>query len=233
MGIRSFIPSKDDEKKKTYTWQEIRFIVFVAIVYLFEHHYISKTIATKNPKYFSQLVRTILQKNCWLQSLESFNKSKEERWNYLMSIFINRLNVDDIILETLWTNDKIKIPIAKELSRHVNVERISHTDDEKDGDRFCAATWQSIIQEKQIQLLGRYIDPSVCQMILATSVEYNSEKVDTLFLVQNHHFSKLFDKGRIYYEERKIAKIAALVKLLNDEKLLLPEVNKIVISFCF
>jgi hypothetical protein len=225
-----------NEKKKVYTWQEIRFIIFEDIVYFLysRHRRHQASFAVKDIEYLTRLIRTMLSGRvsdrdndgnyCWLQFLEYFCGEGLigdglKRWNDIMTVLVNKLNANDVILETLWTNEKIKIPISSNLAEYISID--------KESDKFYFAAYNPI-EHKQIQLLGRYVDSHSCKLFRLSPSDH---KEVNLYFVKSIRFCKLFDEERIYYEECRVAKIAAVSRVLSDGKFLLPEINKIIVSF--
>jgi hypothetical protein len=245
-------PAKDAKgEKKSYSWQELQFITFEHIVHLFEchclhygnynnygnignrgrlsnSHHIMFFEPEDNPKYFSQLIGNILKESSWLQCLELLSYKEDnlikEQWKVIMFILISRLNVDDSILETLWTNEKIRIPIDVTICKHFHLasERFYTVDN------HYGFAYRSTVEKKQIQLLARYTDPSVCQI-----VHFYGKVIGIMLILQNQYFSKLFEEDRLFYERIRVAKVGALVKLLDDNKFLFSEINKIIAVYCY
>lgn len=233
--------------KKTCTWQELRFVVFENIVHLFDFHCKlgeQVNFTEENPRYFRELIRTLVQNNTWFECLKSIdfeNHFMKERWAIVMFILIRWLKVKDIILQTIWLNDKIKIPIMDCIIKHV---KIANIDDH--ANRFyilhnvCKNKQPNITdylyERAQIQLFGRYIDSSLCQMIHFNSCD---EKIDNQALIQRHHFRLLFQKERLHYEEMILVQMAQLLELLDSfqpkigQQFLIFELNQIIIAFCF
>jgi hypothetical protein len=240
---------EEDDEEESYTWRQLRFIIFKRIIRLFEHYCLHHVDYTRmeNNHYFIQLIRSMLKENVWLQCLESPLDGRdddndsyviEEKRKITMFILANTLDIEDTIFETILSNDKIEIPITSNVLHHTNLV----TNDIDKKSRFYLVKFTLIGKkgilnqynfsaEKQIRLLGRYIDPCICQPIRPVIL---ADKSNISFILRNHYLSRLFEEQRLFYEERRVVKISALLKLLNslnDEKFLLPEINKIIVHF--
>jgi hypothetical protein len=193
----------------------------------------------------------MLNENVWLQSLSFAHPDKFycERYKNMILFLILMTSGDDEykIHEILWSSEanEIKIPLIHQVMDHIDFSSspnlghvssytkkfymVQHLDSYEDYNG------PKNITIKQIRFLGRFTDPSFCQIRKQVTgrAKFNIES-------HNQFFAQLFVEERLIYEKMKnekiVAIIAATLKLLNSlqfsgQRFLLPEINQIIIRF--
>jgi hypothetical protein len=233
---------KDESTKaymgKFYTLQDLRFIIFENIVKTI-YCYARKCSCHQGgsgqrrdysvTSCFRQLIHSLLTRKKWLQSLEAFKIEVKKRWKTMIFSLIDVISIDDKIQEILWSSNNIRITIVNHLMiKYVEIfdnskfYQLNQEDDDENSE----------LVGKQLQLLGRYINPSVYK--LRNNIEIinkNANHADHITFFIRCHYVKLFLEQATHYEQAKNKRIEETIKLLNSIPFLLPEINQIIVRF--